>query len=300
MKKKLIVFACTVLLSVSTSFGQDCDYILPGDIDGDCKADLVDLGILVQSWLVNCNIEPVDPLCIPINVELDTMTWKDVNEPGFVGQMSKYETTNDQYCEFLNAALASGDIIVETDNYIYGAAGSNDGTDFAGYVYYDLEGSGFTTDRATNGGAARITYDGSAFQVEGGFGNHPATYVSWYGAAAFCDYYGYRLPTESEWQAVADYDGTFTYGCGTSINTGIANYRTASHPNGTVAVGSVGAPSGYGYEMYDMAGNATEWTDGGYLYGGFWAVTANLCKVSSYFDNSADTTNHGSGFRACR
>ena len=44
------------------------------------------------------------------------------------------------------------------------------------------------------------------------------TYVTWYGATAICNYYGYRLPTELEWQAVADYEGEFNYGCGIDID----------------------------------------------------------------------------------
>ena len=69
------------------------------------------------------------------------MTWVDINDPGvsghegFNGQMGKYETTNAQYCEFLNAALASGDIYVDS-NTVYGADGSNSGADFADEIYF--------------------------------------------------------------------------------------------------------------------------------------------------------------------
>ncbi len=31
-------------------------------------------------------------------------------------------------------------------------------------------------------------------------------------------------------QAVADFDGSYTYGCGTGINTIIANYWDSTHP----------------------------------------------------------------------
>ncbi len=196
------------------------------------------------------------------NVALADMEWVYVDDPGvsghegFTGYMSKYETTNAQYCEFLNAAIASGDITVDGDN-VLGASGSNSGADFVGQLYYNLAGPGATFFGATHGGAARINYSGGVFSVDNGFENHPVTYVSWYGAAAFCNYYGYRLPTEWEWQAVADYDGSYIYGCGTSIDNSMANYYCSTHPNGTTEVGAFGA---YGYGLCDMAGNVWEWT----------------------------------------
>ena len=191
------------------------------------------------------------------------MAWVSINDPGlgsgyegFNGRMNKYETTNDQYCQFLNTALTSGDIIV-SGSIVYGANGYNNGADYANEVYYDLAGAGNTYDGAVNGGAARINYTGNSFTVDSGFENHPVTYVSWYGATAFCNYYGYKLPTEWQWQAVADYDGSFTYGCGTTINHSMANYFGSTHPDGTTAVDAFGE---YGYGMCDMAGNVCEWT----------------------------------------
>ncbi len=81
-------------------------------------------------------------------------------------------------------------------NRISGVAGSNAGVDFSGQVYYDLAGLGQRADGILYGGAARINWTGSVFTVDAGFENHPVTYVSWYGAAAFAADYGWRLPTE--------------------------------------------------------------------------------------------------------
>ncbi len=221
--------------------------------------------------------------------------------------MSKYETTNAQYCEFLNAAKASGDITFD-GNFIKGASGSNGGADYVGEIYYYLAGTGINLNGATDGGAARINWTGSLFTVDSGFGNHPVTYVSWYGATAFCNYYGWRLPTYWDWQAVADYNGSYTYGCGTSINNSIANYYNSTHPYGTTVVGSFGT---YGYGVCDMAGNVWEWTsscyyagcDYGYrvLRGGSWNYTGNICTVSGRLNYCRPYHSISyAGFRACR
>ncbi|MFH0868937.1 MAG: SUMF1/EgtB/PvdO family nonheme iron enzyme [archaeon] len=236
------------------------------------------------------------------NIEPSGMLWGSINDSGFSGQMNKYETTNAQYCEFLNAALVTGDITVN-GNTVYGANGTNGGVDFAGQVYYDLAGVGPTYGGVTNGGAARINYTGSSFTVDGGFTNHPVTYVSWYGSTAFCNYYGYRLPTESEWQAVADYDGSYSYGCGTTIDTSKANYYNSYHPNGTTAVNGFGT---YGYGMYNMAGNVFEWTSSTYygsfrvLRGGGWYAADYCCSVVYRSSGNQNYVCCDFGFRVCR
>ncbi|MFA6176702.1 MAG: SUMF1/EgtB/PvdO family nonheme iron enzyme [Phycisphaerae bacterium] len=218
---------------------------------------------------------------------------KYINDPGFTGYMSKYETTNAQYCQFLNAALASHDITVSS-NAVTGLSG-----DYAGQLYYDLAGQGYTFDNAINGGAARINYTCSSFTVDSGFENHPVTYVSWYGATAFCNYYSYRLPTENEWQAVADFDGSYIYGCGTSIDNSKANYYGSTHPDGTTVIGSFGE---YGYGMCDMAGNVLDWTStisGNYyrIRGGGWNDSTEACKVSYSGYNAPDNVGYTYGFR---
>ena len=238
------------------------------------------------------------------------IVWVEINDPGvsghegFNGEMSRYETTNIQYCAFLNAALASGDITV-SDSIVYGSNGSNGGADFLDEVYYDLAGLGYTGYGATLGGAARINWTGSSFTVDSGFDNHPVTYVSWYGSTAFASYYGWRLPTEWEWQAVADHTvaDPYAYGCGPTINNSIANYRDSMQPDGTTVVGAFGT---YGYGMCDMAGNVWEWTDSIYsgsdrvLRGGSWYNISIYCTVSYRHRYEPSTTYEHIGFRVCR
>jgi len=80
---------------------------------------------MASEWLVES--VPEDP---------NNLTWVYINEPNFTGYMSKYETTNTQYCVYLNAALASGDIYV-SGNRVYGSNGSNGGEDFVDEIYFE-------------------------------------------------------------------------------------------------------------------------------------------------------------------
>jgi formylglycine-generating enzyme required for sulfatase activity len=293
----------TILVAVffASCFGLLCFAACPSmDFTGDCRVNFADFSMFAAQWLDEGTPDTIG------------IVWVDINDLGvsghesFNGQMSKYETTNAQYCQFLNAALATGDITIDVNNVI-GVNGTNIGADFVGEVYYDLAGTGSTYNGATDGGAARINYTGSSFTVDSGLEYHPVTYVSWYGATAFCNYYGYRLPTEWEWQAVAAYNNTYTYGCGTSINHSIANYYNSSHPDGTTVVGAFGT---YGYGMGDMAGNVWEWMNNCYysdcsgnyrvIRGGCWASGDIECTVSLRSYDVPNNTSNYFGFRVCR
>jgi formylglycine-generating enzyme required for sulfatase activity len=309
MKKKGVLAAIlAAVLCISGNLLAVCPTM---DVTGDCKVNLADFAIFAGQWMTEGLPEP-DITWVSITdtgAGMRDFFGEPVSQGGFVGQMSKYETTNAQYCQFLNAALVSGDIIVISDIYVAGANGSNPGADFAGEYYYHLYGYGFsdTTTGVTNGGASRINWTGTAFTVDAGFENHPVTYVSWYGATAFCNYYGYSLPTEWQWQAVADYSGIYTYGCGKSIDKDIANYYPTTHPDGTTAAGSLGV---YGYGVADMAASVEEWTTScyhadcsyGWLVsrGGYWHGQANQSTVFARSSPLPGSMSCYCGFRVCR
>jgi len=42
-----------------------CRYVLFGDVNSDCKFDFYDFAIMSANWLIDCNINPVDPACLP-------------------------------------------------------------------------------------------------------------------------------------------------------------------------------------------------------------------------------------------
>ncbi len=316
MKRAVVFILCTILVFIINSKGYGA--CPSSDLSSDCKVNLKDFAIIASEWLTtysdadlsNMASEwlmegvPEDPyVMVWVSINDSGSDMKDgngnpINEGGFIGEMSKFETTNAQFCHFLNEALASGDITVDDGNVVYGAGGSNDGADFVGENYFRTYASSSDS---------QITFDGSSFSVRSR-SNHPVVEVSWYGATAFCNYYGFRLPTEWEWQAVADYGGSYTHGCGTSIDLSKANYSN----NNPLSLSSSPYTSpvshfpSYGYGMNDMAGNVLEWTDSIYssgtrvIRGGSWYSTSTACAVWFRTVYDPSVSGPGIGFRVCR
>ena len=49
---------------VTFKIGTPCTYLLEGDIDNDCRVNLIDVSLLAANWLLDCIDDPGDPACI--------------------------------------------------------------------------------------------------------------------------------------------------------------------------------------------------------------------------------------------
>ena len=167
------------------------------------------------------------------------------------------DVTNAQYARYLNKALADGKVKIASGKVV----GYYPGDQFHARRHEKKIEPGDWLHVPIGDGDLRLVYDGKTFAVKPGYENHPMVAVTWFGAKAYCEYYGWRLPTEAEWEKAAR--GGLVgkkYPWGDNITHNEANYYgTGGNDDkwsGTSPVGSF-APNGYG--LYDMAGNVWEW-----------------------------------------
>lgn len=175
--------------------------------------------------------------------------------------LSKYEITVAQYCDFLNAAYAAGNIYLDGTTMVR----SNGSSVFEGYCNAGVP-------LCKIGDAYGIRWNVNNFEVVGDRGNTPSL-VTYYGATAFARFYGYDLPTDAEWEKAArgpdndDQDEHLCYPWGNFCSAAYANTTTRFEPSYMKVVGfyngnqtPVGPDTVNGYGLYDVIGNAAEWT----------------------------------------
>jgi len=174
--------------------------------------------------------------------------------------IDKYPVTNAQFCAFL-----------------YERGNQQEG----GSEWINLEGS-HKNERY------HIRKDGNRFVAEPGFEQHPVIGVTWYGASAYAEWAGKRLPAEEEWEKAArgidgrvypwgneyDKDKCNTYESEIGLTTPVKSYKEGLSP----------------YGCLDMAGNVWEWTDRWHdegkedskvLRGGSWYFGRNIARCAN-------------------
>jgi formylglycine-generating enzyme required for sulfatase activity len=229
------------------------------------------------------------------------------------------DVTNAQYARFLNAAVTAGKVRIDGGKIM----GYYAGDVFRGFRHEEKISAGDWPLYSILDPDARLLLNGKTFSVRPGYDNHPVTMVTWFGAKAYADYYGWRLPTESEWEKAARGVDGRAYPWGNEIKPGNANYYKSHDPfetpgrvgnttpvgffNGRVydAFQTLNSPSPYG--AYDMAGNVWQWTSdiitGSHyrsLCGGSKADYAYDCRVWSRNSVSPDYASASIGFRCVR
>ena len=114
-------------------------------------------------------------------------------------EMMVTDVTNAQYARYLNAALAGGAVKIDGDSVV----GYYPGDEFHGHKHEVEIKAGDWLHVPLTDPSLRLTFDGATFGVKPGYENHPMTVVTWFGAVAYCEFSGGRLPSEAEWERAA-------------------------------------------------------------------------------------------------
>ncbi len=142
-----------------------------------------------------------------------------------------------------------------------------------------------------------------ALLLEAGYEMHPVVGVTWFGAEAYANHVGKRLPTEEEWERAArgvdgreyPWRGAFSKALCNTVESRIHDTTpVGSYPKGASPAGAL-----------DMSGNVWEWTASDWdklkvLRGGSWFSVSDFARCASRIRVDPVDTGIVIGFRCAR
>ena len=213
-------------------------------------------------------------------------------------EIMKFPVTNEQFLNFLYLSDSLG--IIEIDSL--GAYGYYGGDKYWSPGIYKL--ADFASSNSRIGYYPPDIFFTKWRFVESRrefYSMHPVTLVTWFGANAFAQFYGMRLPTHTEWEKAARANHNYNYPWGNDLSPSYANYfnNGDAYDNDTTPVGyfngdnnTIDSFSPYG--VYDMSGNVWEWTSS------WWRDSQGKIIKGGSFSSPLDNTTESSNILSYR
>ena len=216
------------------------------------------------------------------------------------------EVSNEYYVIFLNNMMSNGNLIVEEgiagdwsstpeeveNGHAWNIRASNSITGvWSGEVLIKLSNIAGGGQHPLNRCWIELDTVLNVFNVIEGYNNWPASWVSWYGAMMYSNYYGLTLPTEAEWEYAARGGQQLEY----PTNNGNLTYSQANYGTGfggpsgetyLTPVGEIYLPNPFG--LYNMAGNVSEWCLDWYDENFYQTCVENNIYLNPINNNSGD------------
>lgn len=237
-------------------------------------------------------------------------------------EMMVTPVTNAQYARYLVEALAAGTVRVVDGQVL----GHYDGDVFHGAKREERIDPGEYPHVPLNDPGTHILLadDGRSASANPGYADHPMVMVTWFGAHAYCTYYGWRLPTDPEWEKAARGTDGRPFPWGDDVERNRANFYNsrdlfeglADRGADTTPVGFYNGQTVHGYAtldnaspygLYDMAGNVWQWTGSIYegmhyrsLRGGSKDTYGYNLRIYTINNATPTYASPGVGFRCAR